>query len=95
MTLGLEKEEKPVQDNKNLAAITAHVRERYPAPDNTEIDVRYLWDNFYRVNYRRKLSSPNSIVSESYIVHSVFMRVTNTSDGLMSEAIKDGDKGQM
>ena len=81
-------EPKDIQIN-DIVAIKYYIKQNHPGPENSIIDVKYLWDDFYRVNYRKEIRSDGSFLSRHTIIHSVFIKISKVTDGYFGEIIPE------
>jgi len=59
-----------------------YIKENYPGPEKSKIDIRHLWLDFYRVNY---WNGNTEEFKTNYIVHSIFIKAYDTPDGVLVE----------
>ena len=78
-------------DPNDINAIRRYVKENFSGPENSSIDVKPLWDNFYRINYWRETNSTNSFLTEGKIIHSIFIKIIKVPDGYFGEEIVEAN----
>jgi hypothetical protein len=85
-----EKESVKVKDTSPIDNYTLkqYIKKNFSVPENTTIDPRHLWDNFYRINYWVSIVSKESLCTDNKIVESVFVRIEKVDDGIVHELIK-------
>lgn len=82
--------EEPVVKKKINEEAISFLRQKYNdnRPIGTTLDIRPLWDDFYRLNFWGKREKDGDLV----VIDSYFIRVDNTEEGLAAVHLNKGEK---
>ena len=67
--------------------ILSFLREKFEPEKDIKLDIRYLWGNFYRLNFWGKRDN-DTIIIRNIIIDSKFVKVKDGENGLECEEIK-------
>ena len=70
-----KKQKNKISEKTRERNIRVWLRENYPAQEEEKLDIRFLWEDFYRLNYWREKEDKGPV-----IVRSIFGRMIETKE---------------